>query len=86
MSDRGFCQPDAEEAAAVTARTRKEELDQEIEAVRKEFEEKQRLKREKRKGKEKEKEKEKDKDAKNKEEEDEDKKDEKAKDDKVGLF
>ncbi|KAL6707947.1 hypothetical protein ACN47E_003621 [Coniothyrium glycines] len=82
LTDRGFCQPDADEAAAVAAQKKKEELDREIEAVKKEYEEKQRLKREKRKGKDKEKDKEKEKDAKSKDEE-EDKQDEKAKDDKI---
>lgn len=57
-------------------------MDREIEAVKKEYEEKQKLKREKRKGKKKDEDKEKEKDAKG-EEEEEDKKDEKAKEDKV---
>ncbi|KAF2625271.1 DUF1742-domain-containing protein [Macroventuria anomochaeta] len=78
LSDRGFCQPDAEEAARTAERMKKEEMDQEIEKVKKEYEEKQRLKKEKRKGKDKEK----DKEAKSNEEE-EDKKDEQAKDDKI---
>ncbi|KAF2692246.1 DUF1742-domain-containing protein [Lentithecium fluviatile CBS 122367] len=82
LSDRGFCQPDADEAAAAAARKKKEELDREIEKVKKEFEEKQRLKREKRKAKDKEKDKAKDKGAKKTEEQD-DKDDEKAKDDKI---
>lgn len=80
LSDRGFCQPDAEEAAGIAERKKKEEMDREIEKVKKEYEEKQRLKNEKRKTKEKGK----DKETKSNEEE-EDKKDEKAKDDKVRL-
>ncbi|KAL1597360.1 hypothetical protein SLS59_007389 [Nothophoma quercina] len=80
LSDRGFCQPDAEEAASITERKNKEEMDREIEKVKKEYEEKQKLKKEKRKAKDKEKEK--DKETKSNEEE-EDKKDEKAKDDKI---
>ncbi|KAF2013800.1 DUF1742-domain-containing protein [Aaosphaeria arxii CBS 175.79] len=84
LSDRGFCQPDADEVAAAAARKKKEEMDREIEKVKKEYEEKQRLKKEKRKEKEKEKDKDKDKDkdAKAKEQE-EDKEDEKAKDEKI---
>ncbi|KAH7085082.1 VPS4-associated protein 1 [Paraphoma chrysanthemicola] len=82
LVDRTFCQPDADEAAAVEAKKKKDELDAEIEKVKKEFEEKQRLKREKRKGKEKEKDKAKEKEAQSKDEE-EDKLDEKAKDDKI---
>ncbi|KAF2256311.1 DUF1742-domain-containing protein [Trematosphaeria pertusa] len=82
LSDRGFCQPDADEAAAAATRKKKEELDREIELVKKEYEEKQKLKREKRKAKEKEKGKGKDKDAK-KTEDEEDKEDEKSKDDKI---
>ncbi|KAJ4365276.1 hypothetical protein N0V83_008895 [Neocucurbitaria cava] len=82
LSDKGFCQPDADEAAAITAQKKKEELDREIDSVKKEYEEKQKLKREKRKGKDKEKDKKKEKEAKDKEE-DEDKQDEKAKDDKI---
>ncbi|CAO2658779.1 Nn.00g065020.m01.CDS01 [Neocucurbitaria sp. VM-36] len=80
LSDRGFCQPDADEAAAIAAQKKKEELDREIEAVKKEYDDKQKLKREKRKGKDKEKEK--DKDVKSTEEA-EDKQDEKTKDDKI---
>ncbi|OAL48795.1 DUF1742-domain-containing protein [Pyrenochaeta sp. DS3sAY3a] len=80
LSDRGFCQPDAEEAASLAEKKKKQELDKEIEAVKKEYDEKQKLKREKRKkdGKEK------DKDAKTKaKEDDEDKQDEKDKDEKI---
>ncbi|CAI6338590.1 unnamed protein product [Periconia digitata] len=86
LSDRGFCQPDADEAAAAAARKKKEELDREIEIVKKEYEEKQKLKREKRKAKQKEKEKDKDKGKDgetNKTDEQEDKDDEKKKDDKI---
>lgn len=82
LVDRGFCQPDADEAAAVEAKKKKDELDAEIEKVKKEYEEKQKLKREKRKGKEKEKDKASEKESQSKDEE-EDKQDEKAKDDKV---
>ncbi|KAJ4352681.1 hypothetical protein N0V95_004065 [Ascochyta clinopodiicola] len=78
LSDRGFCQPDAEEAAGIAERRKKEEMDREIEKVKKEYEEKQRLKKEKRKAKDKDK----DKETKSNEEE-EDKKDEKAKEDKI---
>jgi hypothetical protein len=83
LSDRGFCQPDADEAKAISDRKKKEEMDREIEKVKKEYEEKQRLKREKRKEKEKSKDKEKEKETKSNEDE-EDKQDEKAKEDKVG--
>lgn len=83
LADRGFCQPDAEEAAAAAARKKKEELDREIEAVKKEYDEKQRLKKEKRKGKEKEEDKTKDSESSKKKDDDEDKKDEQAKDDKI---
>jgi hypothetical protein len=76
LSDRGFCQPDADEAKELTERKKKEEMDREIEKVKKEYEEKQRLKKEKRKAKDK------DKETKSNEEE-EDKEDEKAKDDKI---
>ncbi|KAH6639412.1 VPS4-associated protein 1 [Boeremia exigua] len=78
LSDRGFCQPDADEAAELAERKKKEEMDREVEKVKKEYEEKQKLKKEKRKAKDKEK----DKETKATEEE-EDKKDEKAKDDKI---
>jgi magnesium-transporting ATPase (P-type) len=81
LSDRKFCQPDAEEVAAAEARKKKEELDREIEKVKKEYEEKQRLKREKRKGKDEDK----SEDARKKGDE-EDKIEEKAKDAKVRLF
>lgn len=84
LTDRGFCQPEADEAKRVADQKKQEELDREIEAVKKEYEEKQKIKREKRKGKEKEKDKEKEKEARTKEE-DEDKQDEKAKDDKVCM-
>ncbi|KAF2184297.1 DUF1742-domain-containing protein [Zopfia rhizophila CBS 207.26] len=77
LKDRGFCQPDQDEAAAAAAR-KKEGLDREIETVKKEYEEKQKRKREKHK----EKDKDNDKDSKKKDEE-EDKKDEKEKDDKI---
>ncbi|KAF2745572.1 DUF1742-domain-containing protein [Sporormia fimetaria CBS 119925] len=80
LSDRKFCQPDAEEVAAAEARKKKEELEKEIEKVKKEYEEKQKLKKEKRK--EKEKDKGKDKEEKKKDEED-DKDEEKAKNEKI---
>ena len=85
LSDRGFCQPDADEAKAISDRKKKEEMDREIEKVKKEYEEKQRLKREKRKEKEKNNDKDKAKETKNNEDE-EDKQDEKAKEDKVGSL
>jgi hypothetical protein len=84
LLDRGFCQPDAEEATVLDAKKKKDELDAQIEKVKKEYEEKQRLKREKRKGKEKEKDKAKEKEAQSKDDE-EDKQDQKAKEDKVCL-
>ncbi|KAF1839294.1 DUF1742-domain-containing protein [Decorospora gaudefroyi] len=82
LSDRAFCQPDADEAKRVAELKKQEDLDCEIEAVKKEYEEKQKLKRDKRKGKAKDKDKEKEKESKTKEE-DEDKEDEKAKEDKI---
>ncbi|KAH7389547.1 VPS4-associated protein 1 [Phaeosphaeria sp. MPI-PUGE-AT-0046c] len=82
LVDKGFCQPNADEAAAFEAKKKKDELDVEIEKVKKEYEEKQRLKREKRKGKEKDKDKASEKESQSKDEE-EDKQDEKAKDDKI---
>ncbi|EAT87734.1 hypothetical protein HBI56_119750 [Parastagonospora nodorum] len=82
LLDRGFCQPDAEEVTALEVKKKKDELDAQIEKVKKEYEEKQRLKREKRKTKEKEKDKAKEKEAQSKDEE-EDKQDEKAKEDKI---
>jgi hypothetical protein len=82
LSDRGFCQPDADEVAAAAAQKKKEELGREIEIVKKEYEEKKKLKQEKRKEKEKAKDKESEKEAKKKDGE-EDVADEKAKDDKV---
>ena len=51
LTDRGFCQPEADEAKRVADQKKQEELDREIEAVKKEYEEKQKLKREKRKAK-----------------------------------
>ncbi|KAF1960203.1 DUF1742-domain-containing protein [Byssothecium circinans] len=86
LSDKGFCQPDADEAAAAAARKKKEELDREIEKVKKEYDEKQKLKKEKRKEKDKGKDKDKDKDKDKEEkkaEEEQDKDDEKAKDEKI---
>lgn len=81
LVDRGFCQPEADEAKRVADQKKQEELDREIEAVKKEYEEKQRLKKEKRKAKDKDK----DKETK-KAEDEEDKKDEKAKEDKVSVW
>lgn len=85
LTDRGFCQPEAEEAKRVADQKKQEELDHEIEAVKKEYEQKQQLKREKRKLKDKERDKEKEKEEKAKED-DEDKQDEKAKDDKASMI
>lgn len=85
LVDKGFCQPDPDEAAAVEAKKKKDELDAEIEKVKKEYDEKQKLKREKRKAKDKEKDKAKEKESRSKDEE-EDTKDEKAKDDKVRSY
>ena len=83
LKDKGFCSPDADEAAALEEKKKKEELDKEVEAVKKEYEEKQLLKQEKRKKKEKEKGKDK---AEKKAEDEEDTKDEKEKEDKVGIW
>lgn len=82
MSDRGFCQPDADEAASIAATKKKLDLDREIEAVKKEYDEKQKLKREKRKSDGKGNGKDTETKAK---EDDEDKQDEKVKDEKVCL-
>ncbi|KAK2845280.1 hypothetical protein FQN49_005877 [Arthroderma sp. PD_2] len=84
LKDKAFCSPliDEEEVAA---KKKKEEMDREIEKVKKEYEEKQRRKKEKEKGKEKEKEKddEKEDDKKKDKDDEESKKDEKEKDDKI---
>ncbi|KAF2199687.1 DUF1742-domain-containing protein [Delitschia confertaspora ATCC 74209] len=72
LKDKGFCQPDAAEAAAVAAK-KKEELEQEIRKVVKEYEEKKQRKKEKQKEKDKGKDKESKEDK--KKSEDEDKKD-----------
>ncbi|EFE41703.1 hypothetical protein TRV_03532 [Trichophyton verrucosum HKI 0517] len=72
--------PDNEEEVA--AKKRKEEMDREIEKVKKEYEEKQRKKREKEKEKDKQKDSEKTDDKKKADDEEESKKDEKEKDDK----
>ncbi|KAK7732947.1 hypothetical protein SLS57_000891 [Botryosphaeria dothidea] len=87
LKDRGFCEPDADEAAAVAEKKKKEDMDREIQKIKEEYEEKQRRKKEKRKQKEKDKgkDKEKDKEAK-KDEDDEDKKDEKERDDKASSL
>ncbi|KAF2100676.1 DUF1742-domain-containing protein [Rhizodiscina lignyota] len=82
LKDRGFAIPDADEAAAVEERKKKEALDREIEAVKKEYAEKQKEKEKKRKEKEKNKDKDKKKEDK-KEEEEEDKNDEKERDEKI---
>lgn len=84
MLDRGFCQPDAEEVTALEAKKKKDELDAQIEKVKKEYDEKLKLKREKRNAKEKEKDKAKEKEPQSKDDE-EDKLDEKAKEDKVCI-
>lgn len=88
MKDRGFCEPEADEAAALAEKKKKEDMDREIQKIKEEYEEKQRRKKERRKekeadkGKDKGKDKEKDKEEK-KDEEEQDKKDEKERDDKV---
>jgi hypothetical protein len=92
LKDRGFAVPDADEAAAAEARMKKAELDKEIEAVKKEYDEKMRKRAEKRKAKKGEKdgdkEKEKDEDKKDKEDEkvDEAEKDAKVRDFQLILF
>ncbi|KAI2072564.1 hypothetical protein LOZ37_004302 [Ophidiomyces ophidiicola] len=87
LSDRNFCSPiiDGEELAA---KKKKEELDREIEAVKREYEEKMKRRREKGKGKEKEKDEEDGKkqqkeDGVEDEEDEKKKKAEKEKDDKI---
>lgn len=84
MKDRGFCEPEADEAAALAEKKKKEDMDREIQKIKEEYEEKQRRKKERRKEKEadKGKDKEKDKEEK-KDEEEQDKKDEKERDDKI---
>ncbi|KAF2430717.1 DUF1742-domain-containing protein [Tothia fuscella] len=85
LKDRGFAIPDADEAAAAAAREKKVELDKEIEAVKKEYDEKMRKRAENRKEKKK-KEGKGSKDEEKKEEkkdEDEEKKDEEEKDAKI---
>ncbi|KAH7058587.1 VPS4-associated protein 1 [Macrophomina phaseolina] len=86
LKDRGFCEPDADEAAAVTEKKKKEEMDREIQKIKDEYGEKQRRKKEKRKEKEKEQGKDKEKDKEGKDEETEDKKDEKERDDKAAYL
>ncbi|KAF1983024.1 DUF1742-domain-containing protein [Aulographum hederae CBS 113979] len=81
LKDRSFCTPDAAEASAAEERKKKEELDKEIELVKKGYEEKVKKRKERRKEKEKEKGKE-SKDEK-KQDEEEDKKDEKEKEEKI---
>ncbi|MCJ1336801.1 hypothetical protein MMC09_002079 [Bachmanniomyces sp. S44760] len=79
LKDKAFCSPIVDEAAAA-AKKKQEALDEEIELVKKEYEEKLKSKRSKKK---KDKEKEKDKDDGKKKEEDEEKKAEKERDDKI---
>jgi len=88
LKDRNFALPDADEVKSLEERRKKEELDREVEAVKREFEEKMRKKREKRRGKsgksgdeEKKDGKQADKDK--KEEEQSDEKDEKEKEEKI---
>ncbi|KAL0262996.1 hypothetical protein SLS55_001971 [Diplodia seriata] len=86
LKDRGFCEPDADEAAALAEKKKKDEMDLEIKKIKEEYEEKQRRKKERRKEKEADKGKDKEKDKEDKKDEDnEDKKDEKERDDKVSL-
>ncbi|KAJ9665090.1 hypothetical protein H2201_004750 [Coniosporium apollinis] len=85
LKDRSFCLPDASEAAAIAERKKKEEMDREIEAVKREYEEKQKRKAEKRKAKEKSKGKAKDAEETKKDDE-EDKKDEKERDEKISAI
>ncbi|KAB2575073.1 hypothetical protein BFW01_g8307 [Lasiodiplodia theobromae] len=84
LKDRGFCEPEADEAAALAEKKKKEDMDREIQKIKEEYEEKQRRKKERRKEKDadKAKDKEKDKEEK-KDEEEQDKKDEKERDDKI---
>ena len=67
LKDRNFALPTDDEAKAIADRKKKEELDREIEAVKKEYEEKMKKKQQK---KDKSKDKDKDKDAKGKEKDD----------------
>lgn len=75
MTDRGFCSPIIDEAE-VAAKKKKEEMDREIELIKKEYEEKQKKKKAKEK-------KSKEKDAKEDKDSNEDKKEEEEKDEKV---
>ncbi|EOD50106.1 hypothetical protein UCRNP2_3139 [Neofusicoccum parvum UCRNP2] len=85
LKDRGFCEPDADEAAAAAEKQKKEEMDREVQKIKDEYEEKQRRKKERRKAKEKDKGKDKEKDKEDKKDEaDEDKNDEQERDEKAG--
>ncbi|KAF2462526.1 DUF1742-domain-containing protein [Lindgomyces ingoldianus] len=80
LQDGKFCQPDADEVVAAAARKKKEELDREIEAVKREYAERQKSKLERRK--EKDQNRDRDKDSK-KQDSEEDKDDETTKDDSI---
>lgn len=82
LKDRGFAIQDAAEAAAFEERKKKEAMDHEIEAVKREFAEKQKEKEKRRKERAKKTDKDKKKEEK-KEDEEEDKSDEKERDEKV---
>ncbi|GAB7348071.1 hypothetical protein MBLNU459_g6102t1 [Dothideomycetes sp. NU459] len=86
LKDRNFAVPTEDEAKALADRQKKEQLDKEIETIKKEYEEKMKKKKEKRKAKDKDKDKDekndKDKGA-NKAEAESDAQDEKDKDDKI---
>lgn len=87
LKDRGFCEPDADEAAAIADKQKKEAMDKEVQKIKEEYDEKQRRKKERRKEKEKEKGKDKEKDKEDKKDEDsEDKKDETERDEKVSSL
>jgi len=81
LKDKGFCSPIIDEAE-VAAKKKQEEMDREIEILKKEFEEKQKKKAEKEKEKSQKKDKDKDDDKKKEDGKDEDKKTDKKGDDK----
>lgn len=87
LKDRNFAVPTEDEAKAIADRKKKEELDKEIELIKKEYEEKMKKKKEKRKGKDKDKDKKDDKDKDTKKTEAEsDAQDEKEKEDKISAL
>ncbi|KAL8750110.1 MAG: hypothetical protein Q9184_006543 [Pyrenodesmia sp. 2 TL-2023] len=88
LKDRGFCTPIIDEAEAA-ARKKKDELDREIEMIKKEYEEKLKKRKKSKDSKQKRKEKDEVKDdnlGSSKADEDDDKKAEKEKDDKINAL